>query len=130
MSTGSTFLRVESPREALCSSGLALHDRIDGFQMAGIGNQTEMNAASVTEIEIGALTLMIFDVSRPTVGMGNIVAGEHGENFRSRLLHGVCEDVQSAPMRHTHDDFTDIPISRFGKQITQSGNQHFGAFPD
>src|SRR2546425_3199180 len=90
----------------LCAHA-AQRNRIHKFQMAGIETQRQVNLAAGNRLPIGAIAQVILHVTAPAHVKLGIKVGKFAKDLARTLGHDVCEDVQSAPVRHTEYDFID-----------------------
>ncbi len=77
-------------------------NRIDGFQVAGIGNQMHLDLMSIGGKEIACSSHVVFYVAA-TQDAPRIDILEAGENLGSRAAHDVHHHVQPAAMAHRQD---------------------------
>ncbi len=88
----------------LLGAHLAEHDRIDDFEMRGIGGEREMHLV-VVEVAIRRRAEMIFDVARAFDIVGREGAAlEFVEDGAVRLAHHLAEHIEPAAMRHAEHD--------------------------
>ena len=111
----------------LLGLALAEHDRIDRLEMAGVGQQREMDL-DVVELAVGRGAEMIFDVARAAdiLGVGG-AAGELGEDRAEGLAHDVGEHVEAAAMGHADDDLLDPVLAAIFDHRLERRHHRFAA---
>src|SRR5439155_25182299 len=91
---------------------------IDELEVARIETKREMDLATVLRVPIRAISKMVFHVSAPTDITIGIEVGEFTEDLSRTLGHDICEDIQTASMRHPENNLVDAMLSRsFNCQI-------------
>ena len=121
------FVLLQIVADRLLGARLAEHDRIDRFEMRGVGDQRHMHRNPV-EFAVGAGAEMVFDVARTAdiVGIG-AAARKFVEDDLVGLGHHVREDVQAAAMGHPVDDLARARLAAIFDDRFQSRDHRFPA---
>ncbi len=125
--------RDAEPAVAILESALlgphsSLDDRIDGFQVAGVGREREMDRVLVGCHVVGRETEVVLDVSITADGFGQVVAFEFVEDHSVRLVEDVCQHVQPTAVRHAHDNLAHARRARSLDHGVEQRDQHLAAF--
>src|SRR5262249_12992751 len=102
--------------------------RIHELQVARIKTKGQMNFAAGDRLPIGAVAQMVFHVTASPDIKVRIEVREFPEDLPGTLRHDVREDIQTAPMSHTQDDFVDSLLTSTLDGKIQQRNQTFCAF--
>ena len=100
------FLHTTSAfaRTVLLGTSATYGDGIDGFQVAGIGDQVDMHFAAAARDILAGGTHMVFDVSGAK-HTAWIDIFEPSKNFFWRTPGNMSDDVEAAAMTHAHHEF-------------------------
>ncbi len=111
----------------LLGADLAEHDRVDRFEVRGVGDQRHMDADPV-ELAVGAGAEVIFHVARPAdiVGVGR-TTGEFMKDHAIGLGHHVGEHVEAAAMRHAVHDLAHAILAAVLDDRLHRGDHRFTA---
>jgi hypothetical protein len=85
----------------------SLHHRIDRFEMARVGRQTDLDFRAVLQLSHGAITEVIFYIAVARHEVRDVVSGKFREDDLQRFLQKICQDIEPAAMGHAHADFLD-----------------------
>ena len=113
--------------DALPRAGRAFHDRVNRFEMAWVGCQTNLDLLTRREFAHAAVAEMIFHVAIAGDQIGNVVLAEFGEDELKRFAQEICEHVKAAAVSHAHADFLDADARTFVQDGVQNHHQRFGA---
>ena len=111
----------------LLGAHLAEHDRIDDFEMRGIGGQRQMNFV-VVELAIRRGAEVIFDVARALDFVRRRGAAlEFMEDGAMRLGHHLRQHVEPAAMGHADDDLAHAERAAALDDLLQRRNHRLAA---
>src|SRR5204863_2192130 len=100
-------------------------DGVDKLQVAGIETKREMDLAPAGGNPIGAVAQMIFYIAAARRGLP-VGISELAENLTSAFAHNICQNIQSAAVRHAQDYFPNALLAcPFNSQVQQR-NQTLG----
>ena len=88
----------------LLGAGAADGDGIDGFEVAGIRDQMDVNFVAAARDVFAGRAHVIFHVAGAE-NAARVDVFEAGEDFVGRALGDVGHDVEAAAMAHAHDQF-------------------------
>ena len=84
-----------------------------------------MDAVAASSGPLGAVTEMVFDVTAAGVGFP-IRVSVFAKDLARAFAHDISEDVETATMSHTKDDFLDALLAGFFNGQVEQGNETFG----
>ena len=103
---GDDFFAFEGVIEsALAGAGLAFDDRVDGFEVAGVGGEHDADAVAGFGLTNGFEAEVIFHVAIASDHVGDVVLGELVEEHFEGFAEEVGEHAEAAAVGHAHDDF-------------------------
>ena len=91
----------------------ALENRVDGFEMRGVGGDVHERLVPVDAAVGPARAQVVLHIAGALHGLVAVVALELGEDLRVGLAGDIGEDVEAATMRHADGDLDDV-ITRCG----------------
>jgi hypothetical protein len=95
----------------LKSTRLSENNRVDSFQMRGVGHQRQMDSLAGRSGTNVVHTKMVFDITRSFSRRFNGTR-ELTENRFIWLANNIAEDVKTTTMGHSNDDRFDTEVNR------------------
>ena len=93
--------------EALPRTRHALDDRVDGFEVARVWGEEDVDRMAVGCLAGGLEAEVVLDIAIAASQIGDIVFRELVEDDRERLVEKIGEDVEASAVGHPHDDLID-----------------------
>ena len=107
----------------------SLDDRIDQFEVAGIGAQADVDAAALAGGAIVGVAEVIFHIAVAlALSVGCDGSGKFAEEHFIRLVQHVGEHIQPPAVGHAHADFLHTDLGPFVDQDVEQGDERLGAF--
>ena len=111
----------------LLGAGAADGDGIDGFQMAGIRNQMDVNfVAAARDVFAGRAHVILHVAGAENAARVDIF--KSGKDFFGGTLGHVRDHVQAAAMAHAHDQFASAQTRAGVEKLVHQRNQRGDAF--
>src|SRR5438270_13835653 len=110
---------------SLSRAGSSLNNRIDSFQMARIGGETNFDLRPGTKFPNRPVTEMVFHIAIAGDGFWNVIFVKLGEDDAKRFLKKIREHVEAATVRHSHADLLHPRSRTFVKDGIQDNEQRF-----
>src|SRR6185437_6444592 len=92
---------------SLSGTRLSFHHRVDGFQMARVRREPNLDLRTGGKFAYRVITEMIFHVAVASDQLGNIIFDKLSEDDLERFAQKICENIEPAAMRHSHANFLD-----------------------
>ena len=96
------FFAATFPGAILLGAGAADGDGIDGFEVAGVRDEVDVNLAAAAGGVFAGGSHVIFHVAGAE-NAARIDVFESGKDFLGRALRDVGDDVEASAMAHAHD---------------------------
>ena len=96
--------------DSLPGAGLALDDRIDDFEVGGVGGEANLDLLAGGGFEDGFVAEVVFHVAVAPDGIRDVVFGKLLEEDLERFPHHAGEDVEAAAVGHAHDDLVHADV--------------------
>src|ERR1035438_4046542 len=126
---GEIFFAAAFPGAGLLGARRADGDGVDGFQVAGIRDQVDMNFSATARGVFAGRAHVVFHVAGAK-NAARIDVFESGKDLLRGALGDVGDDVEAAAMAHTHDELDGAAlgggIENFVDQRDQSGDAFEG----
>ena len=90
--------------DALAGAGLALHDRIDGLEVRGVGGHAQADGGAAGGGDLGLVTEVVLHIAVAGDGVGKIVLRELLEDELVALAEDAGQHGEAAAVGHAHDD--------------------------
>ena len=121
------FVLLQIVADGLLCAGLAEHDRVDRFEVAGIGNEAHVNIDPV-EFAVGACTKMVLHIAR-TADVFRVGAATRKfvEDNLVGFAHHVGEHVEPAAVGHAVDDLANTLLAAVFDDSFQRRDHGFAA---
>ena len=105
----------------------ALQDAVCGLQVRGVSAHVDLRGQAIVEGVDAPGAQVVLDVAGTLNGVGHVVALELVEDLRIRLAGNVCQDVESAAVRHADGDLVDAGARRVSQDVVEQGDQGLAA---
>ena len=92
-------------KSALAGAGLAFDNRVDSFEVAGVGGEHDADAVARFGLANGFEAEVILHVAIASDHVGDVVLGEFVEENFEGFAEEVGEHAEAAAVGHAHDDF-------------------------
>ena len=126
---GEIFFAAAFASAVLLRASAADGDGVDGFQVAGIRDQVDMNFSATARGVFAGRAHVVFHVAGAK-NAARIDVFESGKNFLGSALGDVGDNVEAAAVAHTHDELDGAAlgggIENFVDQRDQSGDAFEG----
>ena len=113
--------------ETLPGADLALHDRVDGLEVRGIGSEAHLNLFPGGGVEHGLVTEVIFHVAVALHRVGDEALGELLEDELEGFAEEVGEDVEPAAVGHAQHDLVDAGVRAAFDNGVERGDERLAA---
>ena len=121
---GEIFFAAAFAGAVLLGASAADGDGIDGFEVAGVRDQVDVNFSAASGCVFAGRSHVILDVAG-TENAARVDVFESGEDFLGRPPGYVSHDVEAAAVAHPHDEFdgaeTRSGVENFVDQRDQRG---------
>ena len=98
----------------------ALHDRVDGLEVRGVGQQLDVDVAPRAGLVGAVEPEVVLDVAGALDGLGVDVTLELAEDLGVVLADDVRQDVEPAAVGHAHHDVLDVVVcGRLAHRVEQ-----------
>ena len=111
----------------LLGPGDALDHRVHQLQVAGVGRQGQVHAASLASDEVVGVPLVVLDVSLVLRSLAAGRALELAQDHLVGLVEDVGQHVQAAPVGHADDHLLHAHVRALHHQGVEQGQQGVGA---
>ncbi len=111
----------------LVGAGAAHDYGVDGFEVAGVRGEVEMDGLAGGGDEIAGGADVVFDVATAE-GAAGIDVFELGEDVAGGAADGVDHDVEAAAVAHGEDGAADAEVGGGGEELVEEGDEDGEAF--
>ena len=111
----------------LAGAGAAHGDGIDGFEVAGVGDEVQGDGAAIARGESAGGSDVVLHVAAAENAAG-IDVFEFGEDVGGGFAEGVDHDAEAAAMAHAHDGALGAELGGTVEQLVEEGNEGGDAF--
>src|SRR6266545_4295169 len=95
------------PANSLSGARLSFDYWIDSFQVARIRREPDLDLRTGGKFTYRVITEMIFHVAIASDQLGNVFFAKLSKDDLERFAQEICQDIESAAMRHAHANFFD-----------------------
>ena len=106
----------------------ALHHRVDGLEVAGIGCKRKTDFFSMGGCDLIFIAEVVFHVPVTQNSFRDIVFMKFGEEFTAGFSKSVHENVEAAAVGHTDDDLIHAQGRAGFDERVEDGDEGFPAF--
>ena len=115
---------------ALTGAGLALNDRIDSLEVAGVCGHADFHRGTAGKLAGALVTEVVFHIAilaaAEFLGIKEVL--ELPENHARGFFNEVRKDIEAAAVGHAHDDFEHARGGAVLKNRVESDHERFAAF--
>src|SRR6266480_4846864 len=112
---------------SLASARFSFDYRIDGFQMARVRREPDLDLGTRGKSPYRVVTEMIFHVAIASDQLRNIIFGKLSKDDLERFAQEICQDVEPAAVRHAHANFLDAFFRTFMQNSIENHHERFRA---
>lgn len=114
--------------EALAGAGFAFDDGVDGFEMAWVSGECDIDFVACFGGVGIIVTEVVFDITVAVDAFGDIIFCKFFKDKVIGFAHDVGEDVEAAAVGHAHDDGFYAHAWAFFDNGVEGWDEGFGAF--